>query len=251
MESGEQTAVDDIELAYREAMKSIDEAEQQMGSAFQDLAEESDTPSDENAFSSIGEELAGDLDEQTAADGSEFSDQHRVSPTTVLEAALFVGGDDVSLTARKLASLIGQDKETRLAARLIDELNDRYLKENRPYEIRLREGGFRMELREKYANVAANVFGLGPRDVRLSPEVLEVLAYIAYNQPVVKEDLESLRQKNVLSHTRRLIRLQLVEVEKTGKKRSDVCYRTAPRFLELFGLNDLSELPQADIFNFK
>lgn len=251
MESGDEAEVDDIELAYREAMKSIDEAEQQMGSAFQDLVDDSEPATEENAFSSIGEELADDLDDEPVDGGFDFSGQHRVSPTTVLEAALFVGGDDVSLTARKLASLIGQDSETRLAARLIDELNDRYLSENRPYEIRLREGGFRMELRETYANVAATVFGLGPRDVRLSPEVLEVLAYIAYNQPVVKEDLEGLRQKNVLSHTRRLIRLQLVEVEKTGKKRSDVCYRTAPRFLELFGLSDLAELPQADIFNFK
>ena len=246
---------DDMELAYREAMRAIDEAEMQVGSALLDLNDDSEAEAsaDESASSySIGEELAEDI--ATHADDVEpvatEDHGHRVTPREVVEAALFVGGD-VSLTARKLASLIGNDTDSRVPARLIDQLNERYTQERRPYEIRLREGGFRLELREEYCNLQLRMFGMGPREVRLSPETLEVLAFVAYNQPVTKNDLEHTSRSNHMSLLRQLIRLELVEVERTGSKRSDVEYHTGERFLKLFGLSSLDDLPQADIFAFK
>ncbi len=254
-DSEEELSIDDIELAYREALKSIDEAEQQVGSALMELAGDDDDDDDqtETAFTSIGNELADDLEAELATAAtidSVVNEGTRVSPRSVIEGALFVGGE-VSLTARKLASLIGNDTDSRLAARLIDQLNADYTAENRPYEIRLHEGGFRMELREKFANVALKVFGLGPREVRLSPDVLEILAFVAYNQPVTKEQLEQISQRNVQALLRQLIRLRLVDIERAGKRRSDITYKTADRFLKLFGLQSLDDLPQADVFSFK
>lgn len=247
-------SIDDIELAYREALKSIDEAEQQVGSALMELADDDDEDEGEAAFTSIGNELADDLEAESDSAANVESTAHdvsdRVSSRSVIEGALFVGGD-VSLTARKLASLIGNDTDSRLAVKLIDQLNEDYTTENRPYEIRLHEGGFRLELREKFANVALKVFGLGPREVRLSPETLEVLAFVAYNQPVTKEDLEKISQRNVQALLRQLIRLRLVDIERTGKRRSDIEYKTGERFLKLFGLESLEDLPQADVFSFK
>lgn len=245
--------IDDIELAYREAMRSIDEAEMQVGSALRELASDDESASyeGESAFVSIGDELADELASEAAPGADTVVDGTiRVSPRAVIEAALFVGGD-VALTARRLASLIGNDTDARLAVKLIDELNEDYAVENRPYEIRLHEGGFRLELKEKHANVQLKVFGMGPREVKLSPEVLEVLAFVAYNQPVTKQDLESIQQRNALAHVRRLIRLQVVEVERTGGRRTDIVYQTGQRFLDLFGLASLDELPQADVFSFK
>ena len=164
--------------------------------------------------------------------------------------ALFVGGD-VSLTARKLASLIGKDADGRLAVQLIDQLNEEYTAENRPYEIRLHEGGFQLEVTEEFAEVKARTFGLGPREVRLSPEVLETLAFVAYNQPISRSEVEATSRRNVMTFVRQLIRLRLVEVERNGSRKTDTLYRTGQRFLDLFGLEDLSELPQADVFSFK
>ncbi len=247
-------SIDDIELAYREAMKSLDEAEMQVGSALMELADDSDEDeTEEKAYTSIGDALAEDLASTAELDptvSSLESDSARISPRSVIEGALFVGGD-VSLTARRLASLIGNDAEARLAVRLIDQLNEDYAEENRPYEIRLHEGGFRLELREEFANVQARVFGLGPREVRLSPETLEVLAFVAYNQPVSRDDLNDLAQRKSQAILRQLIRLRLVEVERTGKKKSEVEYRTGERFLRLFGLQTIEDLPQADVFSFK
>jgi segregation and condensation protein B len=249
-------SVDDIELAYREALRSIDEAEYQVGSALRELSDDADDEAqgdEEVAFTSIGRQLADDLTDDESAllavplDGRDASP---VSPRAVIEAALFVGGD-VSLTARRLASLIGGNTDAKLSVRIIDQLNESYADENRPYEIRLHEGGFRLELKEQFANVQLKVFGLGPREVRLSPETLEVLAFIAYNQPVEKKEVGELSQRNAQAVLRQLLRLRLVELERTGSRRSEVAYRTGQRFLELFGLNDLEDLPQADVFSFK
>lgn len=254
-ESTDENQLDDIELAYREAMRSMDEAELQVGSALMELADDDgeEQEASETPFTSIGQELAEDLQTESVqpAESDTISEEgRRVSPRAVIEAALFVGGE-VSLTARKLASLVGKDADARLAVKLIDQLNEDYSAEKRPYEIRLHEGGFRMEVTEEFSEVKARAFGLGPREVRLSPEVLETLAFVAWNQPVPRADLEQTSRKNANALVRQLIRLRLVEVERTGRRKTDVEYRTGQRFLDLFGLKDLSELPQADVFNFK
>jgi segregation and condensation protein B len=252
-------AVEDIELAYRQALEALDAAERQIGTVFVDFADAHSAESSEdehvsNGFS-IGAQLAEDL--QATAAAAETSGHtvlvdgiRRVSPREVIEAAVFVGGD-VALTARRLASLIGQDVDSRVAVSLVDALNQTYARENRPYEIRLTEGGYRLELREQHLDVLTRTFGLGPREIKLSPDVLEVLAFIAWNQPVAKETVETLDRANTMSLLRQLLRLQLVELKRTGERRSDVSYMTTDRFLKLFGLRSLSELPTADVFNFK
>jgi segregation and condensation protein B len=255
----EDIAVEDIELAYRQALEALDAAERQIGTVFVDFADVHSTESSEDEQVtnglSIGAQLAEDL--QATAAAAETSGQtvlvdgvRRVSPREVIEAAIFVGGD-VALTARRLASLIGQDIDSRVAVSLVDALNQSYARENRPYEIRLSEGGYRLELREQHLDVLTRTFGLGPREIKLSPDVLEVLAFIAWNQPVAKEAVETLDRANTMSLLRQLLRLQLVELKRTGDARSDVSYMTTDRFLKLFGLRSLSELPTADVFNFK
>jgi segregation and condensation protein B len=92
---------------------------------------------------------------------------------------------------------------------------------------------------------------MGPREVKLSPDLLEVLSFVAYNQPMQKELLGQIDRPNSMSLLRQLIRLQLIEIQRTGAGRDDVAYVTTERFLLLFGLKSLSDLPTADIFSFK
>jgi len=246
----------DIELAYRQALEALDAAEQQIGSALVDFAEPAGSDDSHGAPGlSIGSQLAEDL--QTHAATAEQQSQtllvegvRRVTPREVIEAALFVGGD-VALTARKLASMIGQDVDSRVAVSIIDSLNLTWSRENRPYEIRMYEGGYRLELREEFADVSTRTFGTGPRDVKLTPETLEVLAFIAWNQPATTEALQKVEKTTAQTALRQLLRLQLVAIERTGAKRSDIAYRTTPKFLSVFGLKSLEELPTADIFQFK
>jgi len=176
--------------------------------------------------------------------------EERISPSEVIEAALFVGGD-VSLTARRLAGLIGSDVESRVAVKIIDQLNLDYSRDNRPYEIQLHEGGFRLQLREDFVRLQSQVYGMGPKEIRLAPDVLEMLAFVAWNQPVDSAELTEIGHSKPMVTIRQLVRLQLLEVERTGNRRTDVAYRTSQRFLKLFELESLEDLPQTNLFAFK
>lgn len=171
----------------------------------------------------------------------------RLSQEQVLEALLFVGGEPLS--GRRLADLLGCESPLQVEE-LIAVLSTRYDSEGRPYQIHLVEGGYEVSLRQEYESVRSRVFGQGPKDVKLSQEVLEILAFIAYKQPVTLADVEATEKKNAGSLVRQLLRRELVELHR-GNKAGEETYGTTPRFLQLFGLASLDDLPLAVDFDYK
>jgi segregation and condensation protein B len=167
-----------------------------------------------------------------------------VSPAQVIEAALFVGGGP--LTARKICGFLRGSYESRDVEQVIDKLNDDYVAQARPYEIRLGDGGYRLELRPEYDRLRHRVYGSGPREVRLSQEVLEVLALVAYLQPISEKEIEGHGKQNAGNLLRQLLRRDLIAFERGPGGRKDVQYHTTARFLSVFGLGSLDELPQAE-----
>lgn len=165
----------------------------------------------------------------------------------ILEAALFVGGNP--LPTKRLCGLSGSDSGA--VERVIDELNARYAQQGRPYEIRLGDGGYRLLLRSEFESVRNKVHGVGPREVRLSQDALEVLALVAYRQPISHAQMEASGKKNVAGLLRQLLRRELIAIHRTGSGRTSVAYQTTHRFLALFGLGSLDELPQADELNLR
>ncbi len=172
-----------------------------------------------------------------------------LTPAQVIEAVLFVGGGP--LTARRLCSLLRGNFESDFIERTIDELNMQYSAEARPYEIRLGDGGYRLELRAEYERLRNRVYGAGPREVKLSQEVLEVLALVAYKQPITAEEIESHGKKNAGNVLRQLLRRELIAIQRGEHGPKDVQYHTTDRFLSLFGLGNLGELPQIDDIDLK
>jgi len=85
---------------------------------------------------------------------------------------------------------------------------------------------------------------LRPTPPRISKAALEVLAIIAYQQPLTRAELEALRGKSVEGVLEGLIERQLVRVvgEKDAVGRPKL-YGTTDRFLEMFGLESLADLP--------
>jgi segregation and condensation protein B len=72
-----------------------------------------------------------------------------------------------------------------------------------------------------------------------------VLALVAYRQPVGREELDSLRGADSGPVLRQLQRLGLVTMSQRGDAGNhEVLFGTTPRFLELFGLRSLDDLPQ-------
>lgn len=182
-----------------------------------------------------------------AADHAEIP--ARVTPRQIIEAALFVGGKP--LTAKKLCAMLRGEYDLDFIEQTIDDFNSQYTDEARPYEIRLGEGGYRLVLRPEFERIRNRVYGIVPKEVKLSQEVLEVLALVAYRQPVSKEDIEAQGKSNPGGALRQLLRRELISIERGTGGRKDVRYQTTSRFLSLFGLANLDELPQADELSFK
>ena len=219
---------DDLESAYRQALEANEAVEEEIGPGI----EVADWP---------GPVETTGMEEIPDPPSTEKPETPRVTARQVIEAALFVGGKP--LTAKKLASLVGSETGTSQVDEEIEGLNGLYGIEARPYEIRLVEGGYRLQLREEYEPVRNRVFGLGPKEVKLSQEQLEVLALVAYRQPISRQDIEKHGRKNAGGMLRQLLRRQLVVIERGNNPRRDITYRTTKRFLEVFNIRDIEDLP--------
>ena len=171
------------------------------------------------------------------------------SPRQIIEACLCVGG--TALTSKRLSGILRGTIDNDFVEREIDLLNRLYAAENRPYEIRMGEGGFRLVLREEFERIRHKVYGLGPKEVRLSQEALEVLAVVAYHQPIKQAKVEEIGKPGCGAVLRQLVRRELIAVERDPAHPREVHYKTTPRFLSLFDIRSLDELPRHEQVSYK
>jgi segregation and condensation protein B len=167
-----------------------------------------------------------------------------LSPLSILEAILFVGHPtNRPLESGEIASLMRGVRPQEIAD-LIDELNHRYREEGCPYWINAVGPGFRLELRPQWHALRDKFYGR-IRAARLTQAAVDVLAVVAYNQPIARDEIDKIRGKPSGAVLTQLLQRQLLRVERTvveGRRRSH--YWTTERFLTLFGLSSLAELPQ-------
>ena len=153
----------------------------------------------------------------------------------IIEAMLFAGGPP--LTAAQATSAIrGLTPDAFREA--VDELAQKYRTQRRPYAVRPRGDGFVLAARPEFRAVKDRLHG-GPREARLGQPALDVLSLVAYRQPVAKADIDALRGADAGPPLRQLVRLGLVAAGRGGAG-----YATTPRFLDLFGLTSLDDLPR-------
>src|SRR5262249_5868342 len=148
--------------------------------------------------------------------------------------------------AGKMAGLWRGSKQAKDVEQTIDDLNDAYVAQARPYEIRLGDGGYRLELRPEYDRLRHRGYGSGPREVRLSQDVLEVLSLVAYRQPSPEKTIAVHGKQTAGNLLRQLLGRDLIAFERGPGGRKDLHYHTTARFLSVFGLGTLDELPQAE-----
>jgi segregation and condensation protein B len=247
---------EELDRLYREALEVMEAAACDLTDACAALSEiepedsasagRSDVRQEQAAASIISQALPPSSERSSSAQSSE---EAALRPNQIIEAALFVGG--VSLTTKKLCGLFRGDFDPNFVEQAIEVLNRRYADEGRPYSICLAEGGYRLSLRPELEPVRTRVFGVGPQEVRLSQEVLEILALVAYRQPITRAEVEAAGPENTGSVLRLLLRRELIAIQRCGEKTAEVRYVTTPRFLELFGLGRLDDLPTADEIEMK
>jgi segregation and condensation protein B len=160
-----------------------------------------------------------------------------------LEAFLIAA--DEPLNARRLAALIGVKDGTE-ARRLVRKLQSLYDQDGTAFQVEELAGGFQLLTRPEYHPWLARLRRTG-NDLRLSPAARETLAIVAYRQPIMRADIEAIRGVQCGEMLRQLMEKGLIRV--AGRHDSlgrPVLYGITRKFLQLFGLKNLNDLPLAE-----
>jgi len=160
-----------------------------------------------------------------------------------LEAALFLAKEPIS--SRKLAQLASLPEKTK-ARQLIRELNKRYDQDRSAFCIVEVAEGFQLRTRPELAAWLARMQGISAA-VRLSNPAMETLTVIAYRQPIPRAEVERIRGVQCGDMIRQLLDQDLAKIvgrsEELGRP---FLYGTTSKFLHVFGLGSLNDLPALD-----
>lgn len=179
-----------------------------------------------------------DLDDATADDDVTC----RVNPASILEAILFVGlPGGLPISSRTVAGLMRGVRPQEIDD-LAADLGRRCRADNCPYEVVPRDDGWVMRLRAEFARFGA-VLESRARRLRLDAEALDALAVVAWNQPVQRGRLVELGCDARPATLRTLVRRGLLAVERAAGD-EEPRYVTTARFLEVFRLERLADLPK-------
>ena len=157
----------------------------------------------------------------------------------IVEALVLGAPEPVS--AQKMAEVV-PGLEADDARALVAELGREYEEQGRAFEIWEVAGGYQLRTRPEYASYLRLLHR--ERPLRLSRAALETLAVVAYRQPVTRAEVEAVRGVEADAVLKSLLDRQLVRIaghrEVPGRP---MLYGTTRRFLEVFGLSKLDDLP--------
>jgi segregation and condensation protein B len=161
-------------------------------------------------------------------------------PLRVVEALLFAA--DAPLTALRLVELVGAGTPGRMRG-VVNELNAQYDGWGVAFHIVEIANGYQMMTRPEFRPVLGKL-NRQRMETRLTDATLETLAIVAYKQPIIRADIESIRGVacgEVLNRLREMGLLRIVgRAEVVGRP---MLYGTTKRFLDVFGLANLDDLP--------
>lgn len=159
------------------------------------------------------------------------------------EAILFASGEPVETV--KFCEVFDIDAET--VDRVMDMLSDRLSKSESALKLIRLDFSYQLCSKKEYADYIRSVLDLR-RKTPLSQAALEVLAVIAYNQPVTKAYVEQVRGVDCSGVISTLVEKNLLEekgrLELPGRP---LLYGTTSNFLRCFGLSSLEELPAVPV----
>lgn len=157
-----------------------------------------------------------------------------------VEAVLFACGEPIEQS--KLAQAAQIEKET--VDRIIERLNERYREQGSAFVIEKLGDSFQMMTAPQFARYIKSALET-KRQAPLTQAALEVLAIVAYNQPVTRGFIDQVRGVDSGGVVRSLTERNLLEEH--GRLNDvpgrPIAYRTTENFLRCFGLNGLDNLP--------
>ena len=125
----------------------------------------------------------------------------------------------------------------------VESLTEKYTDDEYSFELVRAGGGWQFLTKPAYQE-SIGILLKQTSKKRLSKSALETLSIIAYRQPVTKPELEQIRGVSCDYAIKKLLEKELVELRgKSDGVGKPLLYGTSPKFLEYFGINDLTELP--------
>lgn len=162
----------------------------------------------------------------------------------ILEGLLFVVGDE-GITLDNIAEVLQVDKSD--AEVLLKNLQEEYNQENRGIRISYMADSFKLTTKKEHIDYYQKLITTRGSNT-LSSAALEVLAIIAYNQPITRIEIDEMRGIASINMIRKLIAKDLVKVSgKSNLPGKPNLYRTTREFLDYFGLASISDLPDLPI----
>ena len=200
-----------------------------------------DIPEAENVLETQDEQDdESQMPDKEQPDSSQPPQEITTTVESVVEAVLFAS--DEPLTDTRLASIV--ETSAKQVRQHIKNLNDKYHANNNAFRIEQIASGYQMLTLSPYNHWLKRLLR-ARSDNKLSPAALETLAIIAYKQPVMRADIEAIRGVAVGEVIRSLSYKGLVKIvgraEVLGRP---MLYGTTKKFLEVFGLNTLKDLPK-------
>lgn len=194
----------------------------------------SDTP---DAVSADADAHDTRMEDETAADGPQM-DRKRI-----VEAVLMAA--ESPMTAGKIASIAGSGTG-RDIKKDIQSLNADYEAHGLSFSIEEVAGGFQILTRPEYNSWLTKLLRVR-QETKLSPAAMETLAIVAYKQPCTRAEVEAIRGVAAGEMINRLREMNIVKIagraEDLGRP---LLYGTTKKFLEVFGLPSLEDLPQVE-----
>ncbi len=161
----------------------------------------------------------------------------------VLEGLLFIQGDE-GITLEGISDILEIDIEE--VKKLLLTLKENYEKDDRGLRIRFLGNAFKLTTKEEH-KIYYQKLGLNPVTNNLSNQALEVLAIIAYNEPITRIEIDTFRGVSSDYVIRKLLAKGLIkEAGKSSMPGRPNLYKTTHEFLDYFGLATLDDLPKLE-----
>ncbi|MBE6852859.1 MAG: SMC-Scp complex subunit ScpB [Ruminococcus sp.] len=162
-----------------------------------------------------------------------------VEKISAVEAILFAYGEPIA--AEQLSEASGIELQS--LDKIIRLLNDRYDEADSSLQVLRLDDSYQLATRKQYSPYVKRAFETG-RNAALSSAALESLAVVAYNQPVTKSFVETVRGVDSSAVMNKLVEKGLIEeAERLEVPGRPIAYKTTKNFLRCFGISSLSELP--------
>ncbi|MCX5798613.1 MAG: SMC-Scp complex subunit ScpB [Proteobacteria bacterium] len=157
----------------------------------------------------------------------------------IIEAILFISPKPVRLKKlfRKLEGHAFEDIE-----KSVNELKNDYNYSDRALEIVEVSGGYQIRTKVSYREWVKRF--VKERDAGLTRSMLETLSIVAYKQPITKREIDNFRGVDSARMMKQLLERRLIEIAgRNGDLGRKIVFRTTGKFLELYGLKDIGDLP--------